>query len=592
MGYHVSCHLAFLAAILLVAGAAPLPANAAPAAIMVYSSPVEPTGEVVAAEVAGRPAFARRPYVSKPRHLLPYGGTTAALPAKRGPSRFLSLPANVPVTAAPSAAARNPIGFAGNHSADNVVANGFEVEPPDQGLAVYNNIVAEITNDVLRFFIAGTGGALTGPIALSTFFRDSNFCSDPQAFFDPSVGRWFFTAISSNSSLCHGGAGTFEGFDVAVSATSNPFGRYYVYHIPAKSDDIAGCVPLDCFPDYPKAGFDANGLYISADLFGDGGIGAFVAAATYVLPKARLMAGTAITPVRVLYPLGDSFVVQPSIPAPGEPFASAANGTEYLLEARNILDLSSNIRVWAISNTNNIIANPSSLRAFPVDVAAEAYGCAFPGCIGAVPAFEPDVIGPYCSSQLAISAPLLDAGYWAFQATVQKANGRLYAALPSGALDGTALPRDIVAWFAITPSVSNTGIPSAVITAQGYVVPGDGYSLLYPAFALNKTGAGILGFTIANISQSVPGGFPSTAFMQVGPAGPAGSIMIAGQGITSDDGFTGCNPSSPTYPVGRWGDYGAAVVDAATGRFYAANENISGARGTFSNWGTFVTRLP
>ena len=252
------------------------------------------------------------------------------------------------------------------------------------------------------------------------------------------------------------------------------------------------------------------------------------------------------------------------------------------MEARNIFDRSHNIRVWAISNTNNIVSKPSSLRAFAVDVPGENYGLI-------VPATEPNVIGPFCKSVGAGAAPFLDGVFNAFQATVQLASGRLYGALPFGSVDGNGLLRDSVAWFALKPSVDGTGHPSASIFKQGYVVPPNGYSILNPAFGLNKSGAGALGLTITNTSKSVPGGFPSAGFIQFTGKAPTGSIIVSGQGITSDDGFSGCFAGPPA--VGRWGDYGAATVDAATGFFYTANENISGARTFATNWGTFITQL-
>jgi hypothetical protein len=364
-----------------------------------------------------------------------------------------------------------------------------------------------------------------------------------------------------------------------VEMRHDPLGSYFIYQVRAFSDDLPGCAPFDCLPDYPKAGYDANGLYISVNLFGEFG---FVAAATYALPKLQLEAGANVTPVRFKY-TGD-FVVQPSVPAPGEPFVSAANGTEYLLEARNIFDRSHNIRLWAISNTNNIVTNPSSLRAFFVDVPGENYGLV-------VPATEPNVIGPLCKSVGAFAAPFLDGVYNSFQATVQLASGRLYGALPFGSVDGNGLLRDSVAWFVLKPSVDSTGHPSASIFKQGYVVPPNGYSLLNPAFGLNKSGAGALGLSITNTSKSVPEGFPSAGFIQFKGTAPTGSIIVSGQGIASDDGFTGCAFRAPPGGVGRWGDYGATTVDAATGFFYTANENISGARAPQTNWGTFITQL-
>jgi len=91
----------------------------------------------------------------------------------------------------------------------------------------------------------------------------------------------------------------------------------------------------------------------------------------------------------------------------------------------------------------------------------------------------------------------------------------------------------------------------------------------------------------------VPGGYPSAAFIQFTGSATTGGIIIKGQGKTSDDGFTGCSNPGPGQ-VGRWGDYGAATVDSATGYFYVVNEMIpfkTVATGQAANWGTFITQL-
>ena len=299
------------------------------------------------------------------------------------------------------------------------------------------------------------------------------------------------------------------------------------------------------------------------------------------MSKADLEAGLGIRPVQFIY--RDDFVVQPSVPAPGEPFETGANGTEYLMEARKLTDGTNNIRVWAISNTNNIDTAPGTLMANFVDVPAQLYGRF------TVPSTQPNAVGPFCMSVGATTAPLLNGGYAAFTATIPKAGGKLYGALPFGARDGAGLARDIIAWEAVKPSVASNGVPSASILNQGLIVPRTGYSLLDPAFAFNISGTGVLGFSITNESRFVPGGFPSTAVIKFTTTGPTGGLIVSGQGVSSADEFVGCSLNENG--IDRWGDYGAATVDAATGFFYTANENISGPRGFRTNWGTFITRM-
>ena len=515
--------------------------------------------------------------VEQPAHRLPDGRLTSApgratlnaLPLMREPTAAVLSPEKI--TEAPLFASIN--GFTGIYAGDNVTANHSELEPPDQGLAVNNNVAAEINNNVTRFFDATTGAALTGPIANSAFFLASGFnLADTQVFFDPTTNRWFFDDVMF--------AGTTMNFALAISQTSNPLGQYWIYHIRAFSDDISGCGGQDCFPDYPKAGYDGAGFYITADLF-DNVSGNFVELAIYALPKLKLEAGDDLTYYRFDDP--SDFVVQPSVPAPGEPFSGAQNGSEFLMSAPG----SPNLAVLAIYNTNNIISDGSSMRLLRITVGSQPYGS------GIVPSTQPNVVGPYCQSVGVTSAPFLDGGYSAFQATVQKASGNLYGVLAFGSKDGTGLDRDVLGWFEVHPTLTATSL-SASIVNQGYVVPPDGYSVSSPALGLSKDGTGAIGMTITNQSASVAGGYPSASVIQFTGSAPTGDIIVTGPGFTSDDGFSGCPEKGPG-KVGRWGDYGAATVDAATGVFYTANEMIPDPatfiRGTFTNWGTFITQL-
>jgi hypothetical protein len=558
-----------LAAILLAGTGAVADAQSAPERSEVT---VTLKGVISVAELAksqeNLEALQRRP-VEQPLHGRPNRPTLDSLPLAPEP--------NVGVFGGIAPAFASVKGFVGLFGGENAKVIGGELEPPDQGLAVNNNVAVEHINDMIQVFNATTGAPLSGPVANSKFFLvPSGFSvTDTQVFFDPTTSRWFLDIIMSQNST-----NTMD-FALAISKTSNPLGSYFIYHIRAFSNDVSGCGGKDCFPDYPKAGYDANGFYITADLFSNV-TGNFVEAAIYALPKSKLEAGAGFTYFRFLDP-SDGLVVQPSVPAPGEPFSTADNGSEFLMGAPGSPDLS----VLAIINTNNIVSSGTTMRLLRTTVKAQSYG------IGVVPATQPNVIGPFCKSQGVTSAPSLDADFSKFQATIQKASGNLYGALPFAAKDGTGFPRDVVAWFEVHPILTSSSI-SASIAHQNYVIPGNGYSIIYPAFGLNKTGAGVMGMTITNKSQSVPGGFPSAAVIQFTGSATTGSIVISGPGVTSDDGFTGCSKKGPG-GVGRWGDYGAATVDAKTGFFYTANEMIPDPkkfpRGKFTNWGTFITQL-
>ncbi len=505
--------------------------------------------------------------IEMPRHRYPDGS-------------ILRIPSQLPRAITPNAnvveAISNPptsvTGFTGLYEGANLAATGGELEPPDQGLAVYANQVFEIINNSLEIFSAN-GSVLAGPVANTTFFNNNAgyTLSDPHVIYDPTTQRWFVEELAFSSS--------FTGFYVAVSQTSNPAGAYYLYTISGATSQISACGTALCLPDYPQVGFDKNGFYIAADLFSNA-TGNFVETAFYCLPKLLMESGSSIN--YVFFGMPD-FVVQPAIPAPGQAFLGAAGGTELAMTARNIDDGSTNVRVWAISNTNLLPTSPTSLRAYGVDVAAEAYG-------GTVPSTEPNHVGPYGKSIGATQSPKLAGGYNAFGGGVKYAAGTLYGALATGTTDGNGLARDVIAYFAVKPTVSSTGMVSASIAAQGYVVPGNGYSISYPDLALDKTGTGLIGMSICHNTTGVPGAYPSTAFVEFTGNAPTGAIIIKGKGNTADDGFTGYGSTG----IGRWGDYGGATQDAKTKHYWTANEFIPNAtkfpRGTYANWGTFITQ--
>ena len=89
------------------------------------------------------------PLVEMPKHRLPDGSSTWA-PSKE------TLEA-LPLTPGPNAGVESRIslvfktitGFNGIFAGNNATVNNIQLEPPDQGLAVNDNIVAEINNNLV-----------------------------------------------------------------------------------------------------------------------------------------------------------------------------------------------------------------------------------------------------------------------------------------------------------------------------------------------------------------------------------------------------------------------------------------------------------
>jgi hypothetical protein len=186
--------------------------------------------------------------VEMPKHRLPDGSLTSAPSSEMLKALPLTPEPNAGVESGISLAFKTIAGFTGIFEGENARVNGFDLEPPDQGLAVHDNVVAEINNLLVQFF-KSDGTPLTNPIAASAFFlAQGSSLTDTQAFFDPTSKRWFLDVVISNSS--------FQGFGLAVSKTSDPLGEYFIYHVSAFSSDIFVCSAVGdfCFPDYPKAG--------------------------------------------------------------------------------------------------------------------------------------------------------------------------------------------------------------------------------------------------------------------------------------------------------------------------------------------------
>ena len=126
---------------------------------------------------------------------------------------------------------------------------------------------------------------------------------------------------------------------------------------------------------------------------------AFVESAIYALPKSKLEAGASITYKRFDDP--SDFVVQPSVPAPGEPFSTVDNGSEFFLSAPD----SAKLAILAIINSNDVVSGINNMKLFRNTFSSQSYGS------GTVPSTQPDVVGPYCKSVGVTSAPSLDGGY-------------------------------------------------------------------------------------------------------------------------------------------------------------------------------------
>src|SRR3954453_2087924 len=239
---------------------------------------------------------------------LPAGKAFAALEERRNAESALRKPAPAlqPPTVAGQRITSNEVstGFEGLDIRDTVFSQGFELEPPDQGLCggrfQTTTFLWEEVNLAIGLFDTNQNQYTPPALGLNALYgvgpafdpstgKFGPFLSDPKCYFDVDTGRWFHTVLEADvdpdTGDLTGGANTF----LAVSSTTDPLGPYNIYAIDATH---ANCTL--CIGDQPLLGADANGFYISTaeyDLAPPAGSPGFFGAQIYALDKRALAAG-------------------------------------------------------------------------------------------------------------------------------------------------------------------------------------------------------------------------------------------------------------------------------------------------------------
>jgi hypothetical protein len=490
----------------------------------------------------------------------------------------------------------NGLNFFQQRFANN--GNQWSIEPPDQGLCVGNNKVVEVINDVYRVYDMH-GRPLINPVPINHLFGYGDEINrqtgaigedvfDPSCLYDSATNTFFI--IASALDVAPDGSGAFTGtshLDILVG--KSPTGTLTKFSIDTTRDapcfnDARRTQPGPCFPDYPHIGADANGIYITTNVFDFFGP-AYEGVNIYALPKATL-ASTFSVPVTLLNtnatnavaPAADGqlFTAIPAV-SPGTQFASADGGTEYLSSSRAVFTnsgTSSSLVVERLANTSSLTTtSPNlSLTANTVDVRPYAVPSAPSQEPGSVPlatcvGSQQDIpaLGIPCWQAVGlfnglahVTENVLD-GNDSRVGGVSFANGQLWVTLGTAAT-AAGQPVDGAAWYILDPASSS-------VVNQGTLTKA-GANLTYPAIAATTAGAGALSFTIVG-----PNDFPSSGYAGVDAANGTSSVLYAAHGVEPQDGFTEYEPYfSNQTPRPRWGDYGAAVADGTS--IWAASEYI------------------
>lgn len=171
------------------------------------------------------------------------------------------------------------------------------------------------------------------------------------------------------------------------------------------------------------------------------------------------------------------------------------------------------------------------------------------------------------------------------------ANGRIWAGLNTALDVGTGTPYVGIAYYILAPSVSvSGGVPTvgARLEHAGVLSATNGNSVFFPAFAINKFGRGVMGFTLAGRDF-----YPSAAYVLIAQSTRTivqSDIIVALAGAGPCD--SNYAPDTPPFgPVTRWGDYFMGAADEQSNLWFEVEYVPARPSDGFENWGTAVVKV-
>ena len=356
--------------------------------------------------------------------------------------------------------------------------------------------------------------------------------SDPRLVYDPSVGRWFASAIDVNR-----GSEWSNRFLVAISASADPTKTWKGLAFQAD--------PAGNFADFPTLGLDNNGVYLGGYMFDTNGIE--MGANTLIsIPKADLLAPSPTAARRKSFGLltGDSYghILQPTINLDFD----ESDGMVLAVESLGFDRLPHSNLVWtAIQNAGG---PGSASLGEPISQLVPNYS---------VPINPPQPGGD----------DNLDDGDARLSANVYQVGGVVYGV---HAIDVT--DRAAVRWYRL--SAAGGGL------LESGTISHPDLDLFYPSIAANKSGVMVIGCNGCS-SNSYISCYAYVGQTVNGVTTMKGPILLKAGLATYNHPVSG----SSSY---RWGDYGTTSVDPVDPfRFWTIQMYPS----TSDAWVTYISEV-
>ncbi|SEQ83458.1 hypothetical protein [Natrinema salaciae] len=397
------------------------------------------------------------------------------------------------------------------------------------------------------------------------FVSDSPFVFDPRARYDRKEDRFVLCAVQLQQGIAEDGStigreeieervdapeeyGTEDKsgssaasdpdprppkgyFVVAVSATSDPTGKWYVYRLPP--EDASGPNNLGLV-DYPQLGLDRDAIYLSQNFFPNDDDGD-VSVSIVTLDKASMYDGDAVTAHHfdALDNPADGyldFTVQPAL----QPFSGGSDGTYYFLNSvyprTEDTPLASTLTQWELTNP----LDDPTLRCFIVEV--DSY------------------TSPPTAAQPDSEKPIDTLGRRLMNVDYNATTGSLWTAHATAISWNGSDIRSAITWYEIDAE-SRSLVQSGI-----YGEPGSSYFIP----TINSDGDS----TVIAHNVSGPDTFPR---MDVSGRTANFSQNVLEDAVVVQDGKSHYNYDEKAESM-RWGDYNGVSVDPETGRFWAVSQ--------------------
>ena len=376
--------------------------------------------------------------------------------------------------------------------------------PPDPSIAVGPNHVVETVNMELAFF--SKDGTLEFQQRLDStgspgFFEDvggGSFCFDPKCFYDHYSNRFIVLALEVY------GSSEEAYITFAISDDDDPHGVWYKYRTWAV---ITDGTTNTWWVDYPGFGFDANGYYVTGNLFSLSSGSGFGGALFRSIDKTPLLNGGTAGFADIRDGGSASVQVAQNFGASPAPYFVSIGS-------------SSQLKVQALTDP---FTNPSLTTAMV-----------------SIPSFSGPPSAPNPGGSLLVVGSRIMNVHWR--------DGKLWACHTVQSVSGN---RAVARWYEVDMAAWPNG-PPPVLNQSGDADLGGSEHTFFPAIYSNKFGNVALVFGNSNSSENPSVQGSGRLFND-----PSGTIRPPTEFVISGSGANG-----------RWGDYFDIALDPTDQRTF------------------------